>query len=109
MPAITRRSLLKVSLTAPLVVLATTARAGSHQVRIVGMAFEPASLTIAAGDIVTFVNEDNAPHTATDNAGAFDTGRLSKGQSAQLTFGAAGSFAYHCDVHPGMTGTITVG
>lgn len=108
MSTISRRTLLQFSLAAPAILLASTARAATHQVSIVGMAFVPASLTIAAGDTVIFANDDNAPHTATDDAGAFDTGRLSKGQSAQLTFPSSGSFAYHCAVHPRMVGTITV-
>ncbi len=108
MPTISRRTLLKLSLAAPAVLLATTARAATHQVTIVNMEFQPANLTIAAGDTIVFANQDNAPHTATDDAGAFDTGRLTGGASAQLTFPSAGQFAYHCDIHRMMKGTITV-
>ena len=108
MSTISRRTLLKLSLAVPAVVLATTARAATHQVTIINMAFQPANLTIAAGDTVVFANQDNAPHTATDDAGAFDTGRLTGGTSAQLTFAAAGQFAYHCDIHRMMKGTITI-
>ena len=108
MSTISRRTLLKLSLAAPAVMLATTARAATHQVTIVNMAFQPAALIIAAGDTVVFANQDNAPHTATDDAGAFDTGRLAKGSSASLTFPSSGTFAYHCDIHRRMTGTITV-
>ena len=108
MSTISRRSLLRFSLAAPAILLASTARAATHQVTIVNMAFQPANLTIAAGDTVVFANEDNAPHTATDDAGAFDTGRLAKGSSASLTFPSSGTFAYHCAFHRRMTGTITV-
>lgn len=108
MSNISRRTVLKLSLATPAVLLATTARAATHQVSIVNMSFQPANLTIAAGDTVVFANQDNAPHTATDDAGAFDTGRLTNGQSAQLTFPAAGQFAYHCDIHRRMKATITV-
>ena len=52
--AISRRTVLKFSLAAPAVLLATTARAATHQVTIANMGFEPASLTIAAGDTVVF-------------------------------------------------------
>ena len=108
MSTISRRTLLKLSLAAPVVMLASTARAATHQVSIINMSFQPANLTIAAGDTVVFANQDNAPHTATDDAGAFDTGRLTNGQSAQLTFPSTGQFAYHCDIHRMMKGTITV-
>ncbi len=108
MSTISRRTLLKLSLAAPVVMLASTARAATHQVSIINMSFQPANLTIAAGDTVVFANQDNAPHTATDDAGAFDTGRLTNGQSAHLTFPSTGQFAYHCDIHRMMKGTITV-
>lgn len=82
--------------------------ATTHTVLIKGFAFEPANLTINAGDTVVFVNEDNAPHTATADNGTFDTGRLGRGSSAGLTFQNAGTFGYFCAVHPSMKGSITV-
>jgi len=90
------------------IALATSARAADHTIRIVGHSFSPANLTIAAGDSVTFVNEDRAPHTATANNGSFDTGRLGRGDSTTLTFSAAGTFDYFCAVHPSMTARLTV-
>ena len=105
-----RRNFLRLTAaTATLPMYATQLRAATeHTVIIKGFAFEPAELTIAAGDTVIFTNEDNAPHTATDDNGAFDTGRLNRGQSATLTFPAAGDFAYHCEFHRGMKATLTV-
>ena len=91
-----------------LLVSATLAHAEDHVVTISGFAFEPANLTIAAGDSVTFVNRDGAPHTATQTGGAFDTGRLARNAQSTLTFSAAGSYDYFCAVHPSMTGKITV-
>lgn len=92
------------------VLLASTAMANAaeHVVTISNFAFEPANLTIAAGDIVTFINTDNAPHTATDDNGAFDTGTLQRNGESVLTFASAGAFAYFCKFHPGMRATITV-
>lgn len=88
---------------------AKPARAATHQVTIAGMQFSPASLTIAPGDTVVFTNADGAPHTATAKDSSFDTGKLAKGDSASITFSAAGEFAYYCKVHPMMKATITVG
>lgn len=91
---------------------AATANAASHStthtVVIKGMKFTPANLVINAGDTVTWVNEDNMRHTATDLNGAFDTGLLSKGASASLQFGGAGTFNYRCTPHANMRGTITI-
>lgn len=90
-----------------LIVSAAMAHAADHTVTITDFAFQPASLTIAAGDTVTFVNKDGAPHTATQKGG-FDTGRLKRNQEAALSFNTAGTFDYFCNFHRKMTGQIVV-
>lgn len=87
---------------------ASLANAADHVVTISGFKFQPANLTIAAGDSVTFVNKDGAPHTATHNGGGFDTGRLSKNGKSKMRFSAAGTFSYFCAVHPNMKAQIIV-
>jgi plastocyanin len=77
-------------------------------VSIVDFAFQPAMLQIATGTTVTWTNTGNAPHTATADDGSFDSGQLSNGQTFSQTFNTAGTFTYHCDVHPFMTAMITV-
>lgn len=91
-----------------LILAAGGASAADHTVTIKGFAFEPSALTIAAGDTVTFINMDNAPHTATHGDGAFDTGRLSKNDAFSVEFLTAGEFAYFCAIHRSMTAQITV-
>ncbi|SMY07923.1 cupredoxin domain-containing protein [Flavimaricola marinus] len=110
MTKITRRQMLHraAGSVAALPVLAVAARAATHQVSIQGFAFSPASITIAAGDTVVFTNADNAPHTATADSGAFDTGRLGRDASAQLTFSNPGTYTYFCNFHRNMKGSITV-
>jgi plastocyanin len=88
--------------------MAAPAFAADHAVTIKGMKFNPPTLTIAAGDTITFTNEDGAPHTATASDGAFDTGRLAGGESATVTVEAAGEHAYICQIHTSMKGTVTV-
>ena len=88
--------------------MAAPAFAADHAVTIKGMKFDPPTLSIAAGDTITFTNEDGAPHTATAEDGAFDTGRLSKGQSATVTVDAAGEHPYKCQIHTSMKGAVTV-
>jgi len=82
--------------------------AKEHTVTIKGFKFSPANITIKAGEMVVFTNEDGAPHTATADNGAFDTGRLGKGGSKSVEFSEAGIFEYFCDVHPSMKAKITV-
>jgi plastocyanin len=92
---------------AALAFLAFPALAADHAVAIENFKFVPANITVAVGDTITFTNNDSAPHTATAKDGSFDTGRLSKGQSATVTIGAAGTFNYICEIHPMMKGVVT--
>lgn len=84
------------------------ARAATHAVAIADFAFSPPILTITAGDTVTWMNEDQAVHTATSATGAFDSGDLAQGASFSFTFTTPGTYAYLCSPHPDMTGQIVV-
>lgn len=84
------------------------ARGATHAVAITDFAFSPATLTITAGDTVTWTNEDQLEHTATSTAGAFDSGLLGQGESYSFTFTTPGTYAYLCTPHPSMTGQIVV-
>jgi plastocyanin len=64
---------------------------------------------VAKGTTIEFPNEDETPHTATSKTPeAFDTGPIKPGSSGKVTLDKAGTFAYYCQFHPFMTGTITV-
>jgi plastocyanin len=80
----------------------------SGAVRIAGFAFDPGSLRAEAGQSVTWTNQDDAPHTVTADDGAFDSGNLAGGEEFSFTFDQAGTFAYHCNIHQSMKGTVTV-
>ena len=71
--------------------------------------FEPADAAIQPGDTITWVNEGNHPHTVTSDDGQFDSEVLNPGDSFMFTFPEAGTFSYHCEIHPSMTGSVTVG
>jgi plastocyanin len=86
-----------------------TAPAGSVEVRIVDDdqdAFQPGTVTIDAGQTVTWVNLDDDAHTAT--SGDFDTDSIAPGDLVTITFDEPGSFPYSCRFHPEMTGTVEV-
>jgi plastocyanin len=70
--------------------------------------FNPGSITVALGDTVTWTNDSDATHSATADDGSFDAGSFAKGKSVSHTFNTAGTFAYHCNFHSYMHGTITV-
>ena len=82
--------------------------AATRSVAIADFAFAPASITINAGDRVTWTNSDAVAHTATATNGSFDTGDIDQGQSATVRFTQAGTYRYLCTPHPTMTGTIRV-
>jgi plastocyanin len=77
-------------------------------VSIVDFAFDPAAVEIPVGATVTWTNTGAATHTATASDGTFDSGELAPGASFSHTFAAAGTFPYICQIHPQMTGTVTV-
>jgi plastocyanin len=120
-PVRTRRLALGAGAVLALALGATTALAADHAVSIVGTKFDPAPLTVAVGDTVTWTVTESigAPHTVTSgklndpNAGtAFDSGNANlqeNGETFEHTFDTAGVYDYFCRIHPvDMTGQITV-
>jgi plastocyanin len=83
-------------------------QAGSGAVRIADFAFAPDSSDVKVGDSVKWTNSDGATHTVTADDGAFDSGNLAAGKAFSFTFDKAGTFAYHCNIHQSMTGTVVV-
>jgi plastocyanin len=83
------------------------AAAETHVVIIEDMKFQPAVLTVKAGDTVTWRNKDMVPHTATA-AGRFDSRNIAAGQSWSWKAEAPGQFGYVCTYHLGMKGAVTV-
>ena len=72
-------------------------------------AYSPNALEIAAGDTVTWTNQDEVPHTATgEDRGVLQSGTISPGDSFSQVFADAGEFSYFCEFHPNMTGTVVV-
>jgi plastocyanin len=80
----------------------------THTVVMEAVAFTPATLTVAAGDHVVWVNKDPYPHTATSKPGKFDSGSIDAGKSWKFTARTKGTFDYICTLHPTMKGTLRV-
>ena len=87
---------------------ASAVLAADQSVDIAGFAFSPQSVTVNVGDTVTWTNADAQGHTATADDASFDTGTIAGGASASQTFATAGTFGYHCKIHPTMTATVVV-
>ncbi len=72
--------------------------------------FEPASIAIKVGDLVTWTNTGTEAHTVTaDDNRTFDSPVVNPGETYKQTFAQAGRYPYHCSFHRWMTGTVTVG
>ena len=81
---------------------------GANQVFIQGMAFNPASITVTAGTTITWTNKDAIAHTVTSDSNAFDSGSVKSGGTFSFTFSTAGTYSYHCTIHPSMVASVTV-
>ena len=100
---------------------------GSVSVNIQDFSFSPAAVTIKAGTTVHWANRGPSAHTTTSDNGTWDSGSLagpsasggayggngSPGGSFDFTFTQAGTFSYHCSLHPpstfpNFTGTVIV-
>jgi plastocyanin len=78
------------------------------QVKIVNFSYDPANLSITSGLTVTWINEDSVPHTVTSDDGVWDSGAIAPGGTFSHTFEQAGTYAYHCTIHPNMKATVEV-
>jgi plastocyanin len=62
---------------------------------------------VAAANL-EYIKRDSTAHTSTSDNGAWDSALLAPGASFSRTFQTAGTFPYHCTIHPNMVGTVTV-
>ncbi|MFI5274558.1 MAG: plastocyanin/azurin family copper-binding protein [Ktedonobacterales bacterium] len=92
---------------------ATTGGGAKAAVAIGGVstyAFSPSSISVKTGTTVTWTNNTQAPHTVTSDGGpaSFNGSLDSNGSTFSFTFTQAGTYTYHCSVHPYMKATIVV-
>jgi plastocyanin len=80
---------------------------GGTAVTIDNFAFSPTTLQVKVGQKVTWTNQQDVAHTVTADEGAFDHS-MPAGARFAFAFIKAGSFAYHCTIHPAMHATIAV-
>jgi plastocyanin len=81
---------------------------GVDEVWIQGMAFDPSTITITTGTTITWTNNDAIGHSVTSDTGIFDSGIINASGTFSYTFDTAGTFTYHCKVHPTMTASVVV-
>jgi plastocyanin len=83
-------------------------QAAGPTVKISNFTFAPQTLTVAPGTTVTWVNDDDVPHTVTAVDRSFKSKPLDTGDKFAFTFAKAGEYAYFCSIHPMMTGKVIV-
>jgi len=81
---------------------------GANEVFIKGMAFSPVTLTVITSSAVKWTNKDGVTHTVTSGNAVFDSGNIQANGVYSYTFMNAGTFTYHCSIHPSMKATIVV-
>ncbi len=92
----------------------TSQTARNYNIDIKNFAFSPNTITIKAGDKVTWTNQDSAPHTITSdsnsnsNSGTLNSQTLDASDTYTYTFNDKRIYNYHCSIHSGMKGTIIV-
>jgi plastocyanin len=77
-------------------------------VHIKDFAYRAATLTVAPGTAVRFVNDDGEAHTVTAVDRSFDSTGLDSGDAWTHRFTKPGTYAYFCALHPYMKGVIVV-
>ena len=86
-----------------------TPSTGLVTVEIRNSSYQPNPVTVKVGAQVNWHNSDNIDHTATSDSGMFDNFvNAMSAHGAPVTMSSAGTFAYHCTIHPNMRATIVV-
>jgi plastocyanin len=78
------------------------------QIVIDNFVFTPSDVTVAPGTRVTWINKDEAPHTATSVDKKFNSGGLDTDDKFSFVFRDKGEYPYLCTLHPQMKATIKV-
>lgn len=86
---------------------------GGNAVLVKGFRFQPAAISIEAGESVEWTQTDNTTHTITsgvpgDSDGEFDHRDFDQNEKFTHTFEEAGTYAYFCNIHNSMKGKVTV-
>jgi plastocyanin len=70
--------------------------------------FSPYTITIYAGQSITWMNNGQEPHTVNADDNSWFSSILNHGDSYSHTFATPGTYTYHCAIHAYMHGTVVV-
>ena len=80
----------------------------ANEVYIMSSAFDPPTINVTVNTTVKWTNKEWVSHDVTSNTGLFDSGTFNVNGTFIYKFIAAGTYEYHCESHPTMTGKIIV-
>ena len=100
----------RLQLVAAAMAMVCTASEGAvpNSIEVKDFMFMPTTLTVNAGDKVTWVNKDDEPHTVVSDTGMFRSGAMDTDESFSFKFDKPGTYHFTCSIHPRMVGTIVV-
>jgi plastocyanin len=84
------------------------ALAATKVVQIQRNAFSPTTVSIVAGDTITWRNRDTRNHQIVSTTGTFASPILAPNRSYSFTFEVAGTYRYRDALNPTVTGTVRV-
>jgi plastocyanin len=84
---------------------ADNATALSGDVSIKDFAFHPDCFSVSAGSTISVDNQDQTTHTFTSDGTDVNVS-IDPGTTQTATAPAAGTYPFHCNIHPTMTGTF---
>ncbi len=84
------------------------AKRRTHTVVMEATQYQPATITVKAGDTIEWVNKDLFPHTASSAEAKFNSEAIAAGATWKFTPKVKGDFSYTCIFHPTMKGQLRV-
>jgi len=75
---------------------------------VINYAFDPSTIEVTKGAVVTWMNKDSVIHTIISDTGAFSSDMIYTGRTFNYTFDTVGTYNYHCGIYQTMKGTIIV-
>ena len=90
------------------VIWGVSAVAAPNSIEVKDFMFMPTTLTVNAGEEVSWVNKDDEPHTVVSDTGLFRSSALDTDEKFSFKFDKPGTYHFTCSIHPRMVGTIIV-
>jgi plastocyanin len=88
---------------------AAAGESSAVEIKIDNFSFGPQTVTVTSGTHVTWVNQDDIPHTVvSDDKTTFKSHALDTDEKFSFTFSKPGTYNYFCSIHPKMTAKVVV-